>query len=329
MRGYLPNSMRKPDPQGLVRTIGKRLRLNTLARSPLVVGGMFVTGPVLVLLFGLDQLGVKIPAIDSEMFGGYEVGMSGILMAGGGSIFGRFSKKSSDGGKSRGLGANEPGSTMVLSTVRSNSVWLVVRSGMNPGQVLDINGDRVVIGSGMGSDVRIEDESVSESHALIKEIDGMYMVSDLGTRTGTWVNGKLYSGVVLKEGSNITIGTTKLTFYQTYGKVKNGDSEETQIIGGTLIVKAGSNIGESFQVGLGDTVIGSDPGESGIELEDRTVSKRHVMLRVMSKVCRLYDVGSTNGTDVDGTKFDGVPLKDGDVIKFGKVEVRFVRESLT
>jgi pSer/pThr/pTyr-binding forkhead associated (FHA) protein len=162
---------------------------------------------------------------------------------------------------------------------------------------------------------------------LIKAVDGMYTVSDMGTRTGTWVNDKLQAGVVLKDGSKITVGTTKLIFSQTYGKVKADDSEDKQITGATLFVKAGSNIGESFQVGLGDTVIGSEPG-MGVELGDRTVSKRHVLLRVMSRVCRLYDLGSTNGTDVDGTKLDGVTLRDGDVIKFGKVEVRFVRESM-
>lgn len=48
----------------------------------------------------------------------------------------------------------------------------------------------------------------------------------------------------------------------------------------------------------------------------------------MSRVCCLYDLGSTNGTDVDGRNVGGVALNDGDVIKLGKIEVRFVRESV-
>lgn len=45
-------------------------------------------------------------------------------------------------------------------------------------------------------------------------------------------------------------------------------------------------------------------------------------------MCRLYHLGSTNGTDVDGRNVGGVSLNDGDVIKLGKIEGRFVRESV-
>lgn len=328
MREQLPNSMWKPDSRGIARMISQRLRLDTFGHRSRVIYGMIFTGSVLTLLFVLSQFGEFLPAIISGLFGGYKVGMFGILTVGAGSVLGRFWKKSPDGRNASGFEANEATPTLVLSTVRSNSAWLLIRSGKNPGQALDIGGDSVIIGSGMDSDVRIEDDSISESHAVIKEIDGMYMLSDLGTRTGTWVNGKLQSGVVLEEGNIITIGNTKMTFLQTSSKVKNNDIEEPQIIGATLFVRAGSNSGKSFQIGIGDTVIGNDPTASNIKLDDPAVSKRHAKIRVMSKVCRLYDLGSTNGTDVDGTKLDGVTLRDGDVIKFGKVEVRFVRESM-
>ena len=45
-------------------------------------------------------------------------------------------------------------------------------------------------------------------------------------------------------------------------------------------------------------------------------------------MCRLYHLGSNNGTDVDGRNVGGVALNDGGVIKLGKIEVRFVRESV-
>ena len=48
----------------------------------------------------------------------------------------------------------------------------------------------------------------------------------------------------------------------------------------------------------------------------------------MSRVCCLYHLGSTNGTDVDDRNVGGVSLNDGDVIKLGKIEGRFVRESV-
>jgi len=51
------------------------------------------------------------------------------------------------------------------------------------------------------------------------------------------------------------------------------------------------------------------------------------MVRAMSRVCHLYDLGSTRGTEADGKNLGGVAVSDGDVIKVGKIRVRFVRES--
>lgn len=320
MRGLLQALTQKPDPQSPISRIGNRFGLSYSIRRPSVKAGLLVAGMALALLFGLDYAGVKVPAIASGLFGGYEVGMSGVLMAGVGSFFDRLSKKQSDNSR--------PSFTMMQSVVKSNAAWFVVKSGLQPGTVLDIDTDKAVIGSGADSEIRVEHESVSESHALIKVVDGAYILSDPGTRTGTWVNDKLQSGMVLKDESEVRVGTTLITFYPTVRNVKKADSEEPQIVKGTLFVKAGTNIGESFQGGMGDIVIGSDPGESGIELDDRAVSKRHATIRVMSRVCRLYHLGSTNGTDVDGRNVGGVALNDGDVIKLGKIEVRFVRESV-
>ncbi len=50
------------------------------------------------------------------------------------------------------------------------------------------------------------------------------------------------------------------------------------------------------------------------------------MLRCMSRVCRLYDLGSTNGTKVDGAELNGVLLQNGDLLKFGETELQFVHE---
>ena len=73
-------------------------------------------------------------------------------------------------------------------------------------------------------------------------------------------------------------------------------------------------------------VIGSNPGDSGAQIDDPSISQRHALLRSLTKVCRLYDLASTNGTRVDDTELDGVVLKNGDVLKFGSVEVQFVHE---
>ena len=51
------------------------------------------------------------------------------------------------------------------------------------------------------------------------------------------------------------------------------------------------------------------------------------MIGAMSCVCHLNDLASTTGTEADGRNLGGVAVSDGDVIKAGKIGVRFVRES--
>jgi hypothetical protein len=69
-------------------------------------------------------------------------------------------------------------------------------------------------------------------------------------------------------------------------------------------------------------VVGRDP-ESGLVLEDRRVSKSHARLRWSGAAWCLEDLGSKNGTSVNGLPASGAPLADGDWISFGGIMGRF------
>jgi pSer/pThr/pTyr-binding forkhead associated (FHA) protein len=68
--------------------------------------------------------------------------------------------------------------------------------------------------------------------------------------------------------------------------------------------------------------IGRSP-ENSIRLEDVSVSGRHAELILVGESCYLKDLGSTNGTLVNGEPVTGVHLRAGDQIRFGKVEARY------
>ena len=69
-------------------------------------------------------------------------------------------------------------------------------------------------------------------------------------------------------------------------------------------------------------MIGREP-ESGLVLEDPRVSKRHARLLWGGSGWCLEDLGSKNGTLVNGVEAAGAPLADGDWISFGGVMARF------
>ncbi len=62
-----------------------------------------------------------------------------------------------------------------------------------------------------------------------------------------------------------------------------------------------------------------------IPIDDPSVSRRHAELHRDSDGFTLVDLGSTNGTQVNGRKIDRVPLQNGDRITLGQTELRFER----
>ena len=74
--------------------------------------------------------------------------------------------------------------------------------------------------------------------------------------------------------------------------------------------------------------IGRAP-ENSIRLEDTSVSGRHAEIVVVGDNCYLKDIGSTNGTMVNGQPITETQLRAGDRIRFGKVEACFECEVAT
>lgn len=80
----------------------------------------------------------------------------------------------------------------------------------------------------------------------------------------------------------------------------------------------------------GTVVVGRVPG-SGIQLDDDSVSRRHAELEVDGDRVILRDLGSANGTLLNGDPVQGeVALFAGDVVQFGVIEMQLeIPESLS
>ncbi len=65
------------------------------------------------------------------------------------------------------------------------------------------------------------------------------------------------------------------------------------------------------------TVIGRSP-EADLVVEDPGVSRRHVEIHVRDGRARVVDLGSTNGTFLDGARVHAADLADGNVITVGR-----------
>lgn len=64
-------------------------------------------------------------------------------------------------------------------------------------------------------------------------------------------------------------------------------------------------------------------GDSTLMLDDRNVSRHHAEIRPQGTGFVLIDLGSTNGTTVNGERVAERQLRDGDLIEFGAIVIRF------
>ena len=79
---------------------------------------------------------------------------------------------------------------------------------------LPVEGDRVNIGRSALNHVVLDwDENVSRVHAALFSVSGGWIVRDLGSRNGTFVNGRPARGDrLLGDGDELMVGSTKLVF---------------------------------------------------------------------------------------------------------------------
>ncbi len=104
------------------------------------------------------------------------------------------------------LGSSPP----AMPTLRSGTFLEDVQETEN---VYPIIGTAVRIGRGVDNDIRLENDSVSKHHASIhKATDGRFVVQDLASGNGIFVNGNRVDSAELKPGDVIEFGEVHLKF---------------------------------------------------------------------------------------------------------------------
>lgn len=86
------------------------------------------------------------------------------------------------------------------------------REGASPSESdFRLRGGVTVIGRQEG-DLVVDDPSVSARHCQIEERDDRFIVRDLGSSNGTFVNERLVRSARLQSGDRIQVGTTRFVF---------------------------------------------------------------------------------------------------------------------
>ena len=102
----------------------------------------------------------------------------------------------------------------------------------------------------------------------------------------------------------------------------------------TLRVIAGPHSGQEYVFDRHATFIVGRSSQAAFPVpDDRFLSRDHFLIEFNPPVCYFKDMGSTNGTKVNGERVDEAKLRDGDVIAAGKsaflIIVQDTREQLS
>lgn len=165
--------------------------------------------------------------------------------------------------------------------------------------------DLLIIGSDPDSDVQVLESGVEHHHAKIcRQSDGRWMISDLGTASGTLVNGKRITLAVLREKDVITIGRKSLVWPADFTRIRVADAsnevpqvptppQTPQIPGPQAPSPPMATTKQRLIIGSGE--------QADIQIDDPDVENEHAILeRDSDKTWMICDLGTATGTFVNG-----------------------------
>ena len=225
------------------------------------------------------------------------------------------------------------------------------------GQSYRVTRPVTVIGRHPENDVVLSDEYVSGRHAQIRLEVNAFMLSDAGSRNGTFINDvPVMAPTPLRQGDVIRLGSTRLSVSLPASQVAPSAGFGPQApqvpevtpgaapapeVGGAypsgarvreptvIMAPVGAVLGWLDVAGkrhdlAGQTMnLGRDP-KSDVAISDPAVSYTHAQITRLGNDLYLRDVGSRNGTYVN-VQLVSVPhlLTDGDVIHVGMTDLTF------
>ena len=173
------------------------------------------------------------------------------------------------------------------------------------GRRTEIGDEPLTLGRGEENDLVVTGEKVSRSHAQIEPRDGGVFVSDLGSRHGTAVNGEALGSEprLLESGDAIELGGELVRFL-----AGEGTRMESRV------TPARETRSVRFE---GDRLtIGRDPAND-LVLSDPNVSRFHAEIVTKDGEAEVIDLGSRNGTRVDGRLVERAKLDPGTAVGIG------------
>lgn len=113
---------------------------------------------------------------------------------------------------------------------------------------------------------------------------------------------------IIKEIVKMDDKTVRKNIAETFNRIDD--------IKACFVVLSGQDIGKNFEINKKKFFIGRNP-KCDIHVNDEEVSRKHARVEITPTGINIHDLGSTNGTLVNGMKVKKHTLQDGDRVQIG------------
>lgn len=206
-------------------------------------------------------------------------------------------------------------------------------------------GREIAIGRAPGCSVRLDEPSISRLHALIKHNGSGWVLERKASFGAVLLNGQEVENAPLQGGEEIAIGPFSIRVHM---EDKRQDSRSVPSIatnsniytedaeGRTRVVGAGVSALFRFEPGVAnisefvmdkDVAVFGRASNCDVVLLEKRASRKHLEIRRQGLSFFIKDLGSANGTQVNGSKITETELVPGDVIQIGDSKFQFTIEN--
>ena len=219
---------------------------------------------------------------------------------------------------------------------------------MGPSLRIEVRGDRReltperswTVGRETDNDVHLQTGEASRHHATLT-FDGVaWVLHDNGSANGTWVDGHRIQHEALRGSHEVWFGTPGAgdrvavmvdapsvvpPFHQP--RLGSGPPPQPSMVNDhTVLTPPGSTppprptLGPGRRPGPDGVLWVGRSTDAGLSVDDLSVSRQHARLCWQPDgYVRVSDMGSGNGTFVNGHRFNDVLARPGDIVTFGSV----------
>lgn len=189
-------------------------------------------------------------------------------------------------------------------------------------RVVDLPAGEHVVGRADDCGIHLTDMRVSRRHAVLRSEDERWSFEDVGSSGGSWIGGQRAHHVDISAPMEVCLGDphegVRLRLEPAFaGRTEALDGDVPAPRPAATLAPRPSGVFASMHVARERTVIGREES-CDIVISDLLVSREHAEIRLLSDGrYELVDLGSRNGTFVNGRRVQRALLDELDLVAIG------------